>query len=280
MIQKPTVICALMSIYIALGVIDVVNAAPVHDQDREQLIAERLSARIERGQALELGSEKKPLFAIYTPTTEPEVKGAVVLLHGMAAHPDWPGLIHFLRTTLPDHGWDTLAVQMPVLAPETPIERYGRTTELAGQRIKKAVEYLRNQGQEHVFVVGYGFGAASALKYLTTDNPGALGLVGISFLAQKYLSPKLKVLDEISKLQLPLLDIYGSDDREVIVEAAADRRLSARKAENPYYKQIMIGGADHDYTDQEAILMKRMRVWMEEMIAQLTLSQDNADDRG
>lgn len=40
--------------------------------------------------------------------------GAVLLLHDIDQHADWPGLVHHLRTQLPDAGWHTLALNLPL----------------------------------------------------------------------------------------------------------------------------------------------------------------------
>ncbi len=253
-------------------------ADPDYDIEREQLIAQRLTERVKLGEPIQLKSGKYDVFALYTVHQIPEKKGAVVLLHGMAAHPDWPGVISQLRQSLPKKGWSTLSIQLPVLASEEPIEDYGKTTGEAGRRIKLAVKYLQEQGYEHVVVIGYSFGAALAVKYLAQENPGTLGLVGISMQAQPFLSPRLFLLKELGKIDIPILDIYGSLDRESIIDAATDRRLAVRNADNIYYKQIMIGGADHDYTNQEDILLKRILVWIDELVAKMKLTQDNGKD--
>lgn len=43
----------------------------------------------------------------------PEAQGAVLILHDLEQHADWPGLVHELRTQLPDSGWYTLSVNLP-----------------------------------------------------------------------------------------------------------------------------------------------------------------------
>lgn len=48
---------------------------------------------------------------LYEKTPLPQ--GAVLLLHGVEQHPDWPRVIKPLRTVLPDDGWYTLAIMLP-----------------------------------------------------------------------------------------------------------------------------------------------------------------------
>lgn len=250
-------------------------ANSIIDTEREQLIAKRLSERVIHGDVVTLKSNGTDVFGLYAIRSTAKRKGAVVLLHPMAAHPDWPGVVNYLREGLPKYGWSTLSIQLPIISPEEPIEEYGMTFEEANARINAAVEHLKSLDYQHIVLVGYGFGAATGAHLLAENNPGVLGLVGISMLAQPYLIPKFSLTEQLEKLTLPVLDIYGSQDREVIIDSAPDRRLAARKAENPYYKQLTIGGADHEYRDQELILLKRMMSWLNELIAKMTLSKDN-----
>jgi len=44
-------------------------------------------------------------------TSEPQ--GAVLFLHGVDQHPDWPKVIKPLRTVLPENGWYTFSIMLP-----------------------------------------------------------------------------------------------------------------------------------------------------------------------
>lgn len=57
-------------------------------------------------------------LGLYTPQYASREKGQVLILHDNQQHPDWPGLVHYLRTQLPAHGWSTLSISLPdFLAP-------------------------------------------------------------------------------------------------------------------------------------------------------------------
>lgn len=253
-----------------------VQAGSSSDLEREKFIAERLKDRVKIGEPIQLGPDGEEIFSLFTEQTSlPEAKGVAIILHGMGGHPDWPEVVTLLRKALPQQGWSTLSIQMPVLSPEDAIEGYGETVTEAGQRIKTAVEFLKEKNYLNIVVIGYSFGAATAVKQLATDSAGVLGMVGISMLAQPFLSPRLLLLDELAKLNIPVLDVYGSIDRDSIVEAAPDRRLSARKAENAFYKQIEIDGADHTYSGVEDVLIKRIRAWLDKLIVEMKVVEDD-----
>ncbi len=250
------------------------------DLEQEKLIAERLTERVKLGEPVWLKLGEQEIFSLYTEQNSLlEARGVLIILHSMGGHPDWPDVITHLRTAFPQQGWSTLSIQLPILAAEDPIEAYGETSREVGLRLKAAVEFLKGKDYENIVVAGYSFGAATAVQYLAGEKSDVKGLVGISMMAQPFLSPRLLLLDELAKLKTPVLDIYGSLDRDSIIEAAPDRRLSARKAENVYYKQIQIDGADHRYSGVEDVLIKRIRGWMDSLIVEMKrIEEDNEQD--
>ena len=96
--------------------------------DSEQRWAEQLRDNIVIGEPTDLPltgvksdgsagkSAENTFFSIYTPHTTSSPKGAVILMHGSGAHPDWGDIIHPLRSELPDKGWATLSIQLPLAA--------------------------------------------------------------------------------------------------------------------------------------------------------------------
>ena len=66
---------------------------------------------------------------------------------------------------------------------------------------------------------------------------------------------------------MPMLDIYGSRDYPGVLEQADDRRLAAQKSGNRQYNQIVIEGADHRFAGLESVLIKRIRGWLDKIVA-------------
>ena len=67
--------------------------------------------------------EKFKVLALQQPPRAPQAQGAVLLLHDLEQHADWPYLIRPLRQSLPEDGWYTLAVNLPDRNPDTIPER-------------------------------------------------------------------------------------------------------------------------------------------------------------
>ncbi|MFP8968464.1 DUF3530 family protein [Pokkaliibacter sp. CJK22405] len=66
-------------------------------------------------QVLTLGEAPNQFLGLYVPRNTALVSGGLIIVPDDGTHPDWPGAVHALRSTLPDYGWDTLSVAIPPL---------------------------------------------------------------------------------------------------------------------------------------------------------------------
>ena len=229
----------------------------------EQRVAEQLLSGPAAGEVIRLRSAGGEYIALYTGYSTPQPQGAVVLVHGMGAHPDWPEVVGPLRKALPALGWATLSLQMPILPADGAIADYGLTVDDAGQRIRAAVQHLHDWSFLNIVVIGHSFGAAT-LAYTLADREmnNIKAFVGISMQAQQFLSPRLKLLKRLESISIPVLDIYGSRDILEVRREAHDRRLAAQKNGNSAYRQMVIEGADHYFTGMNEVLIKRIQGWL------------------
>jgi hypothetical protein len=85
---------------------------------------------------------------------------AIVLAHGLGVHPDH-GLTGILRSDLHDAGYATLSIQTPILDPTglTDAAPYIAVMPEASERLRLAVNHVRSQGAQQVFMIGHTMGA-------------------------------------------------------------------------------------------------------------------------
>ncbi len=234
------------------------------DRDREKEVTDKLAEEAEATEIVWLGANDEEFMALLNDQTDDIAKGAAIILHGMGAHPDWPQTISPIRLALPDYGWTTLSIQLPVIAPENKVEDYGNTLEQAVARIEAAVAFLRERKYLNIVAVGHSFGAASALSFLEkTDERKIMALVAIGLQDYAFVKPTLDLLGLIEKSKVPILDIYGSRDFREAIDQAADRRLAAKIGSNEEYAQLEIVGANHYFNKVEEVLIKRIRGWLD-----------------
>lgn len=255
---------------LGLGLVQPALHATIWDQDRERAIAEKLTEDLESGDVIWLSQGNQEFPGIFTPPDtnwHPNAKQeAVILLHGMGGHPDWPVVISPLRKFFNLAGWTSLSIQLPVLSAETPLSEYGITVREAARRIKSGVEYLHDNGYAIIVVAGYGFGAATAAWYLANDGEdNVCAFAGISMHARKFLNPQLDLTGSLGKLHIPVLDIYGSNDLKAVTQTADDRRLAIRENGNSFFTQISIDDTDQYYTHKDRVLFDSIKHWLESL---------------
>lgn len=242
----------------------------------ESRIANKLVKDTYLGEPVWLGQGKQQFLGLLAPFRTDESRGAVILLHNLGTHPDWPEVISPLRIGLPEQGWTTLSIQMPMLRPEVPVENYGRFTKLAKQRLLAAIQYLRDQNIFNIVIVGHGLGASYASQYLADNkDTGVFAFVGISMQAHNFLSPSIPLVKNLQKITIPVLDIYAEKDIPPVLQQAPDRRLSQQFSKNEQYTQLEIKGAGPHFRNNEASLVKRIRGWMDKVAPGVRLIGSN-----
>lgn len=230
--------------------------------DREQQLAERLATDPGPGEAVWLSTADERFLALHNAVLGALPRRAVLLVHNMGGHADWPEVIAPLRRGLTGLGWSTLSLQMPLLPAGALADDYGRTLPAAGRRIDSGIDYLRDQGYSRIVLLGYGFGASQALAYLA-DNDTADGLILVGILAREFLQPALNLPELLGRLDQPVLDVYGRNDFPEVVERAGARRQAVTSA----YSQRAIAGADHYFTGREQRLLEVLGDWLNETFA-------------
>jgi len=241
--------------------------AVAYNYSYEERIAKQLAAGLPESEVLWLRAGGREFISLYRGHNTGQARGAIIILHGMGGHPDWPEIVSPLRSALPALGWATLSIQLPVLSPGDPIADYGRTLGDAKQRLQAAVQQLRDWQFSNIVVIGHSFGAATAAQVL--GNPGLKAVkafVGISMQAPQFLSPRLKLLHHLESISIPVLDIYGSRDTLEVRREADDRRLAARKNDNRAYQQTVVEGADHYFSAVLDVLLKRIQGWLARVV--------------
>lgn len=230
------------------------------DLAREARIAAEIEEAILDGEVLRLKAGTVEFLAVYRPAAA-QRRGAAILLHGRGAHPEWSEVIRPLAIGLPEHGWDTLAIQLPVAAADAPPRDWEALLPEAGPRISAALDWLGQQGRDNPVLVGHSLGARMAVAYLAaaSPQPPVRALVAIGLPAAGSDSPTMA---ELRQLRLPVLDIYGERDLPLVREGAADREQAARAAGNPAYTQVSVPGADHFFAALDDALVSRVRAWL------------------
>lgn len=262
-------------------------AAPPTTDPEQARVAELKRLRLE-GEMVTLSAGNKEVFALYLPSRSGKSLGGIVLLHDTNGHADSLGVVHSLRTRLPDAGWSTLSLQLPYA--EAGIITSALLDD-AQARIGAAIAKLQGRGSSTIALIGYGLGARAAVDYLAAgDNLTVQGLVLISMDGSLQDEPRLDGAEQLAALRPPILDIYGGRDQHAVIDSAIRRATAAQrraaegeagalrysdiarnyteeKGSTLGYRQLRIAAADHNYTHQEAMLVRQVRGWLKRYVA-------------
>lgn len=236
------------------------------DEKREADFAESINKTLAMGKAVWLESEGKKFLGLYTETEKITSKGTVIVLHDMGGHPDQQRLINGLRIFLPEHGWTTLALQMPLRESGAEQEEYYALFPEAAVRIQAGIIYAKSNGAENIVVVGYGLGGLMGVYAQSEQALDIHALVTISLPVPATENKTAQTLEFIKKINIPMLDIYGALDVPDVTESARDRRLAAK--ENTAYRHVKINDEGHAYQHDEGLLVKRIYSWLESAATQ------------
>jgi len=226
----------------------------------------RLAGIYVDGESVWIPLEDRPFLGLYRKSTSPGPTRVALILHSMGAHADWPDVISPLRTQLPGKGWSTLSIQLPVLAPQISLSDYGTSFRHSALRIRASIKYLQDQGHANIVLLGYSFGATTAIDYLAADAGGLRGFAGISMQDFPFLNPPFTLLEPLARINIPVLDIYGSRDYSDVLRSVDARRLAASKGGNRAYQQQMIEDSDHYFSGKQGELVDRIVEWLDTVV--------------
>ncbi len=238
---------------IALLVVITLLSFLAHGSDlaKEKRWADQIVDALLDGEAVTLNDGSNDFLAIYTEAETPKPLG-VLLLHGIGAHPDWTQVVQPLRVGLAEQGWTTLSLQLPILPNEATGKDYIPLMGEVAPRLKAGIAHLKAGGSRKIAIVAHSLGTVMAAYALAKGEVSvtAFAAIGMGEAAVPHLD----------KITIPLLDFYGSDDLDGVVDSAAAREQTTSK--NTGYKQIVLKDADHFFNDREKELVEQVADWL------------------
>ncbi len=242
-----------------------VSFATASDLQREQRLKNEIADYIVDGDAVMLDAGKRPFLSIYMESEVDSPKGAVILMHGRGLHPDWPAVIYPLRTGLPELGWHTLSIQMPVLDVDASFYEYLEIVPESFPRIEAAIKYLRQQGIDRIVLLAHSCSVHMAVAWLAQHPHQRLaGFIGIGMGSTDKGQPMREPLP-LHRVQIPVLDIRGEYDYPAVHGRAAERWQYIQQAGKLQSRQRMVPAANHYFTDKGDILLKEVSLWLKQL---------------
>ena len=237
------------------------NQVQASDLAKEKRWADQVVDSILDGDAVWLKADSHEFLSILTEAEE-ESNRALIVIHGTGVHPNWDQVIQPIRVEMTTRGWNTLSIQMPILANEAEHDDYAPLFPGVIPRIDAAVAYLQAQGNQKIVLVAHSLGSLMTSFYLSEKHPDLVkGFVAIGMSG----GAKHAVMDSLQTLKsvnLPVLDLFGSDD---LPEVLAHKKTKPQAALSKYFDQVEVEGANHFFDDHNDELINAISNWVDKL---------------
>lgn len=229
------------------------------DLEKEQRWREQVADSIMDGDEVDVAVDGRDVFGIYTEAQD-ESKNGMIVVHGTGIHPNWDQVVQPIRVRMTEHGWNTLSIQMPILHNEAEYKDYVPLYPEVPPRLKAAEQYLLDAGMEKIVIVAHSQGATMSSYYLARNpNSKVSEFVAIGMGATQKDSELNSAL-ALKKINIPVLDLYGSDDLPGVMETIDNRKQGA--AHNAEYSQQEVAGANHFFDGKNDALIDAIQGWL------------------
>ena len=230
-----------------------VNAS---DLEKEKRWADQVADSLLDGEPVMLNDGTSNFLTIDTRADDAKDVG-IIVIHGIGIHPNWETVVRPLRVQLAESGWNTLSLQMPILANEATGEDYEPLMKEVPARIDAGIRYMAKNGAKKIILVAHSLGSRMANYYLAhkqkyqeaqTETP----IVG-------YVAIGMNTNNEafLEKITIPVADIFGEKDLPGVLESAPKRKKAA--SHNKNYSQQQVAGADHFFEGQDDDLVEAVK---------------------
>jgi pimeloyl-ACP methyl ester carboxylesterase len=215
------------------------SAQELSDYSREKRWADQILPGLMVGEAVWLQQKNGHKFlTLYTPADKP--RGAIIVAHGRGWSPDYE-LYGMLRVKLAERGYTTLSIQLPVLGGGAKIGDYIPTYPDAAERFELAAQFLVDKGYKDISIVSHSLGATMANQYLIkVDKTPVKAWVFIGI---------INGLEEMFRIKIPVMDVYGSKDWEITQVGAYERKRQIDKVTGS--EQVVVKDALHFFEGRE-----------------------------
>lgn len=252
-------VVSLSMVFILYASLNVLNAA---DLKKEIRMKNQVIDYIMDGDAVLLKDGEHEFLSIYMVADIQPAKGTVIIMHGRGYHPNWPELVYPVRTGLPEHGWNTLSIQMPVLDNESTFYDYLDILHEAHPRIDAAMNFLKSKKTGKIVLLAHSCSVHMAVDWLHKHKQGDVsGFIGVGMGSTDRGQPMPEPFP-LQDIKVPMLDIRGEHDYPAVIRNAPRRMQNMKIAGDPKSQQRVVKKSDHYFTDRGNALMLEVADWL------------------
>mgnify|MGYP003965129019 CR=1 FL=1 len=237
------------------------SSVQASDLAKEKRWAEQTVDSILDGEDIWLKAGNLKFLSIYTEAEDESSKG-IIVVHGTGIHPNWDQVVKPVRVEMTMLGWNTLSVQMPILANEATYDDYVPLYPEVPARLKAAEDYLLSQGIKNIVIVAHSQGSTMSAYYLANNDHKVSAFVAIGMQATQK-DVDINAATSLKAIDIPVLDLYGSKDLPGVLETVNKKKQAS--SHNKTYQQQGIMGAEHFFDDKNEELIEAINNWLNQL---------------
>ena len=234
------------------------NSMHAPDKDRESMIYEQNLIEIFDGEHHYVNYKfgKYSMLEIYNN----DYNTAVLYLHGRGLNPNEQNLAQPVRVGMSD-SYNTYSLQLPVLRKKSTYFEYTKIFYDSDERILSAIEHIQKKNK-NIIIIAHSCGVHMLMSFIKNmnlpDNISSLILIGSGAVDK---GQKLIYTYPYDKIKVPLLDLYGDNDFDLVLKNSNERNKIIKRT-NTKSQQIKIKSSDHYHTDNSNQVITAVKKWL------------------
>jgi len=230
------------------------------DVHRERQIAEEIRIRTNPDEVIWLEASGLKFQGLYREAVSKDIRGGVILLHGRHSNQDAADVVRPLRQSLPEHGWNSLSLAMPVSEPDD-LQGHAALLSEAIARLQSGVAFLKQKNIGNIALLAHDTGAWAALSYFAQPPDQAVkSVVLIDPASTRDLDPPPVSPGSLNTIRLPILEILSNRITAPIGEEASRKRAAMKG--NSSYRQLVLNEPDNGWQDVGGFLVNHIHGWL------------------
>ena len=185
---------------------------------------------------------------------------AILFLHGRGLSPNDFNLAHPVRTQL-SNDFNTYSIQLPVLEKGSTYNDYVDILYDSDQRIISAVDYISSKN-DRLVIIAHSCGVHMLMSFIENYFLPTL-VIAIVMIGSGAVDKGQKLVTEYpyDKINIPILDIYGEYDFDLVRKEASKReRLIKRISDKS--SQYEIKSSSHYHEDNADKVIQIVKKWL------------------
>lgn len=187
-------------------------------------------------------------------------KTAILYLHGRGLSPNDNNLAYPIRTQLSD-AYNTFSIQLPVLAKGAKYYDYLEIFYDSDQRIKSSLEYIQKK-HDNLIIIAHSCGVHMLMSYIDNYDLSS-GVKLLVLIGSGAVDKGQSMTNEYpyKKINIPILDIYGEYDFNLVIKEANKRYTNIKKISS-LSEQYEIKSSSHYHEDGADRIIEIVKKWL------------------